>query len=71
MGEKWPDTTVHRPRNHTFYDIPPNIFVFQVTQKGLGSSLMMAGYCRNMLEPVYRIEEWYKSVHRVGYFYYV
>jgi hypothetical protein len=24
-----------------------------------------------MLEPVYRIEEWYKSVHIVGYFYYI
>jgi hypothetical protein len=41
-------------------------FVFQVTQKDLRSSLMMAGYCRNM--PVYRIKEWYKSVHSVGYF---
>jgi hypothetical protein len=34
------------------------------------SSLMMADYCRNMWEPVYRIKEWYKSVHSVGYFYY-
>jgi hypothetical protein len=31
----------------------------------------MAGYCRNMYESVYVIKEWYKSVHRVGYFYYV
>jgi hypothetical protein len=23
-----------------------------------------------MYEPVYRIKEWYKSVHNVGYFYY-
>jgi hypothetical protein len=30
---------------------------------------MMAGYCRNMWEPVYRIKVWYKSVHSVGYFY--
>jgi hypothetical protein len=33
----------HRPRNHTLYDIPPIRFVFQVTQKDLRSSLMMAG----------------------------
>jgi hypothetical protein len=39
------DTLAHRPYNHTLYDIPPNQFVFQVTQKELGSSLMMAGYC--------------------------
>jgi hypothetical protein len=38
--------------------IPPIRFVFQVTQKDLRSSLMMAGYCRNMYEPVYRIKEW-------------
>jgi hypothetical protein len=38
----------HRPRNHTLYDTPPIQFVFQVTQKDLRSSLMMAGYCRNM-----------------------
>jgi hypothetical protein len=30
------------------YDIPPIIFVFQVTQNDLRSYLMMAGYCRNM-----------------------
>jgi hypothetical protein len=34
------------------------------------SSLMMADYCRNM-EPVYRIKEWYISLHSVGYFYYI
>jgi hypothetical protein len=51
--------------------IPPIRFVFQVTQKDLRRSLMMASYCRNMWEPVYRIKEWYKSVHSVGYFYYV
>jgi hypothetical protein len=34
------------------------------------SSLMMAGYCQNMWEPVYRIKEWYKSVLIVGYLYY-
>jgi hypothetical protein len=38
----------HRSRNHTLCDIPPIQFVFQVTQKDLRSSLMMAGYCRNM-----------------------
>jgi hypothetical protein len=43
----------HRPRNHTLYDIPPFLFVFQVTQKDIRSSLMMAGYCRNMLEPAF------------------
>jgi hypothetical protein len=63
------DNPAHRPRNHTLYDIPPILFVFQVTQKDLRSSLMMAGYCRNMYESVYRIKEWYKSVH-IGYFYY-
>jgi hypothetical protein len=31
----------------------------------------MAGYCRNMQKPVYRIREWYKSMHSVGYFYYI
>jgi hypothetical protein len=39
---------VHRPHNHTLSDIPPIQFVFQVTQKDLRSSLMMAGYCWNM-----------------------
>jgi hypothetical protein len=39
------DTPAHRPRNHTLYGIPPIPFVFQVTQKDLRSSLMMAGYC--------------------------
>jgi hypothetical protein len=39
---------IHRPRNHTLYDIPPIQFVFQVTQKDLRSYLMMAGYCHNM-----------------------
>jgi hypothetical protein len=52
----------HRSRNHT-YDIPPIRFVFQVTQKDQRSSLMIAGYCRNMQEPVYRVKEWYNSVH--------
>jgi hypothetical protein len=41
-------TVPHRPHNHTLYDIPPSQFVYQVTQKDLRSSLMMAGYCRNM-----------------------
>jgi hypothetical protein len=39
---------------------PPIGFVFKITQKDLRSSLMMAGYCRNMKEPVYRIKDWYK-----------
>jgi hypothetical protein len=64
------DTPAHKSRNHTLYDIPPIRFVFQVTQKDVRSSLMMAGYCRNMLESVYGIKMWYKSVHRVGHFYY-
>jgi hypothetical protein len=51
------DTPAHRPRNHTLYDIPPIRFLFQVTEKDLRSSLMMAGYCRNMKEPVYRIKD--------------
>jgi hypothetical protein len=38
----------HRSRNHTLYDIPPIRFIFQVTKKDLRSSLMMAGYSRNM-----------------------
>jgi hypothetical protein len=42
------DTPAHRPRNHKLYNIPPIRFVFQVTQKDLVSSLMMAGYCRNI-----------------------
>jgi hypothetical protein len=42
------DTPAHRPRNHTLCYIPPIRFVFQVTQKDTRSSLMMAGYCRNM-----------------------
>jgi hypothetical protein len=32
---------------------------------------MMAGYYRNVQKPVYRIKEWYKSVHIVGFFYYI
>jgi hypothetical protein len=62
------DNPAHRPRNHTLYDIPPIQFVFQVTQKDLRSSLLMAGHCRNLQEPVCRIKEWYKSVYSVGYF---
>jgi hypothetical protein len=50
------DNPAHMPRNHTLFDrIPPIQFVFQVTQKDLRSSLMMAGYCRNMQEQVHRI----------------
>jgi hypothetical protein len=63
------DTPAHRPPNYTLYDMPPIRFVFQATQKDLRSNLM-AGDCRNIYEPVYRIKEWYKSVHSVGYFYY-
>jgi hypothetical protein len=51
--------------------LPPIRFVFQVTQRDLRSSLMMAGYYRNMQEPVYGVKEWLKSVHNVGYFNYV
>jgi hypothetical protein len=40
--------SVRRPRNHTLYDKPPIRFVFQVTQKDLRSSPMMAGYFPNM-----------------------
>jgi hypothetical protein len=42
------DTPAHRSRNHTLYDIPPIRSVFQVTQTGARSSLMMADYCRNV-----------------------
>jgi hypothetical protein len=42
------DTPTHGSRNHTLYDIPPIRSVFQVTQMDPRSSLMMAGYCRNM-----------------------
>jgi hypothetical protein len=31
---------------------------------------MMTDYCRNVLEPVYRIKEWYKPANSVSYFYY-
>jgi hypothetical protein len=55
------DNPAHRPHNSTLYDIPPIWFVLQVTQKDRRSSLMMAGYCRNMLEQVYRIKEWYNQ----------
>jgi hypothetical protein len=51
----------HRPHNHMLYDIPPIWFVFQVTQKDLRSSLMLADYCQNMQDPVYRIKEWYSQ----------
>jgi hypothetical protein len=51
----------YRPCNHTLYDIPPILFVFEATQEDLISSLMMVGYCRNMYEPVYRIKKWYSQ----------
>jgi hypothetical protein len=51
----------YRPCNHTLYNIPPIRFVFQVTQKDLRNSLMMADYCRNMYEPVHRVNEWYNQ----------
>jgi hypothetical protein len=44
----------------TLYDIPPIGFIFQGTQKDPRSSMMIAGYCRNMWEPVYRIKEMYR-----------
>jgi hypothetical protein len=59
LGSTTDGTTILRPRNHTLYDTPPIRFVFQVTQKVLRNSLMMAGYCRNMKEPFYRIKKWY------------
>jgi hypothetical protein len=55
-------------RNHTLYDVPPTRSVLQVTQKDLRRSLMMAGYCRNMQEPIHTIKEWYISVYIVGFF---
>jgi hypothetical protein len=61
----------HSPHNHTLYDIPPTRSVFQVNRTDSRRSLMMADYCRNVWKPVYRIKEWHKSVHNVGYFYYV
>jgi hypothetical protein len=64
------NTPAHRSRNHTLYDIPPIRSVIQVTQTDQRSPLMMAGYCRNTYEPVYRIKEWYHSVHSVGYLFY-
>jgi hypothetical protein len=48
-------------------DIPPNKSVFSCNSDGFSSSLMMADYCRNMEEPVYRKKQWYKSVH-IGHF---
>jgi hypothetical protein len=51
----------HKSHNHTLYDTPPTQFVFQVTQEDLISSVMMAGYCRNMYEPVYRIKGRYNQ----------
>jgi hypothetical protein len=51
----------HRPSNHTLSDIPFSRCVFKVTQKDLRSFLIVAGYCRNMQEPVYRIKEWYNQ----------
>jgi hypothetical protein len=59
------DTPAHRPRNYTLNDMPPIRFVFLVTQKDLRNSLIMAGYCRNKYDPVYRIKVWYRSVHSV------
>jgi hypothetical protein len=52
-----------------YLNIPPIRFVSQVTQKELRSSLMMAGYCRNMYEPIHRIKERYKSLHFVRVFF--
>jgi hypothetical protein len=55
------DNQAHRSRNHTLCDIPPIKSVFQVTQEDLISSLIMAGYCRNMEEPVRRMKDWYNQ----------
>jgi hypothetical protein len=64
------DNPAHRSRNPTLYkyDIPPIRSVFHVTQTDSRNSLMMADYCRNMSEQVYRIKMWYKAVHSVGLF---
>jgi hypothetical protein len=29
--------------------------------------MTIAGYCRNMYEPILRIKQWYKSVYVVGF----
>jgi hypothetical protein len=52
-------------------DKPPYRSVFSHNSNGSRSSLKMADYCRNMSDPEYRIKQWYKFVHCVGYFYYV
>jgi hypothetical protein len=63
----WP-VCWHAGHVTTRYDITPIRFVFQVTQEDLRSSLILAGYCRNIQEPIHRIKEWYKSVHFVRLF---
>jgi hypothetical protein len=45
------------------------VVVVSRNSDGSRSSLKMADCCRNMQEPTYRIKQWYKSVHCVGYFY--
>jgi hypothetical protein len=42
------DNPAHMSRNRTLYDIPPILFVFQVTHTDPRSSVIMADYCRNM-----------------------
>jgi hypothetical protein len=61
------DTPARMSRNHTLFDTPSIRFILQVTQKYLRRSLMMAGSCRNMWEPIRRLKERYKSVRSVGF----
>jgi hypothetical protein len=46
--EETKNDPAHGSRDHTLFDIPHIRFVFQITQEDLISSLMIAGYCRNM-----------------------
>jgi hypothetical protein len=57
LGDTTDGITTMRHAGHvtTHYTIYKTFDLFQVTRKDLRSSLMMAGYCRNMLEPLHRI----------------
>jgi hypothetical protein len=46
--------TGHLTTHYMIYSYHPIRFVFQVNQKDLRSSLIIADYCRNMEEPVYK-----------------
>jgi hypothetical protein len=65
------DIPTHTGHLTTLYDKPPYRSVFSRNSDGSRWSLMMADLCRTMLEPAYRIKQWCKSVHCIGYFYYV